>query len=223
MTDTKWKPVIVESPYAGDIAWNVGYARKAYRDCLYRGEAPFASHLNYTQDGVLNDDDPKERKMGIEAGLAIGKMFKTSVFYVDLGFSDGMRQGYKAAFQAGRETIFRHFGKGEKAVEIPHREALEIFDLRKLNQRAYRLEIPHDVAKNLKFAEVNTGEEIDVYKIIRKVQGEAIRIAAELVRLPDLTPDRGDPAYDYRQEVVSREAVVELAMQLKKLETVDDS
>ena len=42
--------VIVESPYAGDVAANVEYARAAVADCLRRGEAPFASHLLYTLD-----------------------------------------------------------------------------------------------------------------------------------------------------------------------------
>ena len=39
------KLVVVESPYAGDVETNVRYARAAIRDCLMRGEAPFASHL----------------------------------------------------------------------------------------------------------------------------------------------------------------------------------
>lgn len=46
------KLVIVESPYAGDVKTNVAYARAAIRDCLMRGEAPYASHLLYTQEGV---------------------------------------------------------------------------------------------------------------------------------------------------------------------------
>lgn len=50
--------VIVESPYAGDIEANVAYARRCLRDSLARGEAPIASHLLYTQEGVLRDDVP---------------------------------------------------------------------------------------------------------------------------------------------------------------------
>ena len=40
--------VIIESPYAGNVEENEEYARKCLRDCLMRGEAPFASHLLYT-------------------------------------------------------------------------------------------------------------------------------------------------------------------------------
>lgn len=53
--------VIVESPFAGDVEENIKYARAAVRDCLMRGEAPIASHLLYTQEGILNDDIPEER------------------------------------------------------------------------------------------------------------------------------------------------------------------
>ena len=49
--------LMLKSPYAGDIATNVDYARACLRDCLQRGEAPLASHLLYTQPDVLDDLD----------------------------------------------------------------------------------------------------------------------------------------------------------------------
>lgn len=52
---------------------------------------------------------------------------------------------------------------------------------------------------------------------LRHVNGIAIHLAARLVRLSDRTPKRGDPAYDNRPEVVDREAVVDVAMELKRL------
>lgn len=82
--------VILESPYAGNVDRNVAYARAAMADCLRRGEAPIASHLLYTQPGVLDDDIPGERALGIEAGLAWGRVADAAVFYVDLGWSTGM-------------------------------------------------------------------------------------------------------------------------------------
>ena len=54
----KMTRVIVESPYAGDIEKNMRYLRACIRDCLLRGETPYASHALYTQDGVLRDDIP---------------------------------------------------------------------------------------------------------------------------------------------------------------------
>ena len=102
--------VIVESPYAGDVDRNVAYARAAMRDCLLRGEAPYASHLLYTQPGVLDDNDPEERKLGIEAGLAWGGL-ATTVVYTDRGISPGMEQGVARAHLEGRVVEFRKLGR----------------------------------------------------------------------------------------------------------------
>ncbi len=99
--------VIVESPYAGDVEKNVDFARKCIADCLERGEAPFASHLLYTQPGVLDDTKPEERALGIEAGLAWGAKADATVVYQDLGMSDGMRQGIRRALAEGRRVELR--------------------------------------------------------------------------------------------------------------------
>lgn len=85
--------VILESPYAGDVEANEAYARRCMKDCLQRGEAPFASHLMYTQPGVLDDTDPAERALGIRAGLQWAKHADAAVVYTDRGVSDGMKLG----------------------------------------------------------------------------------------------------------------------------------
>jgi hypothetical protein len=54
--------VVLESPYAGDVDANVEYARACVRDALQRGDAPIASHLLYTQPGILRDEVPAERE-----------------------------------------------------------------------------------------------------------------------------------------------------------------
>ena len=82
--------VILESPYAGDVERNVKYARMAVRDSLSRGEAPIASHLLYTQEGILKDEIPEERQWGIDAGLAWKEVAVKHVFYIDYGYSRGM-------------------------------------------------------------------------------------------------------------------------------------
>ena len=97
--------VVLESPFAGSTeqerARNMEYLRAAMRDCLLRGEAPFASHALYTQPGVLDDDVPDERALGIEAGLSFLEAVDRSVVYVDLGVSEGMRQGIARARALG--------------------------------------------------------------------------------------------------------------------------
>jgi hypothetical protein len=93
--------VILESPYAGDVERHVEYARACVRDSLSRGEAPIASHLLYTQPGILDDNDATERQWGIEAGLAWKAVAHASVVYVDHGVSTGMKYGIRAAHAAG--------------------------------------------------------------------------------------------------------------------------
>ena len=82
--------VVIESPFAGDVARNLAYVRAAMADCLRRGEAPYASHALYTQPGVLDDDKPDDRLLGINAGFAWREKADLVAFYVDLGWSRGM-------------------------------------------------------------------------------------------------------------------------------------
>lgn len=102
--------VIIESPYAGDVERNLRYLRAALRDCLMRGESPFASHALYTQDGVLDDSVPEERALGIEAGLQWATMADRTVVYEDLGVSPGMRLGIDRAYKLGVRVEFRRLG-----------------------------------------------------------------------------------------------------------------
>ncbi len=105
------KLVILESPYAGktqaEIAANVDYARACVRHSLGNGEAPIASHLLYTQPGILNDANPSERQWGIDAGLAWRSVAQASVIYVDRGISKGMEYGIIAAHRAGLPVMVR--------------------------------------------------------------------------------------------------------------------
>lgn len=108
------KRVIVESPYAGNLVqrWlNRRYARACLADCLKRGEAPFASHLLYTQPGVLRDGDPVERQRGIEAGFAWGESAELVAVYTDRGTTRGMREGIKAAMARGLPITYRTLGR----------------------------------------------------------------------------------------------------------------
>ena len=108
--------VILESPYAGDIERNVEYARACVRDSLLRGEAPIASHLLYTQPGILRDEVPAERQMGIDAGLAWRAVAEATVVYTDLGISRGMQYGIDAANAAGLRVEMRKLGRAPVAV-----------------------------------------------------------------------------------------------------------
>lgn len=110
--------VIVESPFAGkgstpeerdhDAAENLRYARACLADCLSRGEAPFASHLLYTQPGVLDDDVPAERARGIEAGFSWRRHSSITALYVDRGVSRGMLMGKAHAIEMIHEGYAGH-------------------------------------------------------------------------------------------------------------------
>lgn len=112
--------VNIESPFAGGGEQAIAYARACMRDCISRGEAPIASHLLYTQPGVLDDTDYEERMLGIECGFAWNAHAEATVVYTDLGISHGMSLGIKAAKGAGRKLEYRTMtGWSETARSAP--------------------------------------------------------------------------------------------------------
>lgn len=102
--------VYLESPYAGDVDRNVRFARACVADCLRRGESAYASHLLFTQEGILDDDVPEERALGIEAGQAWRAACEATVVYLDLGWSSGMRAGVAHALELGQHVEYRRLG-----------------------------------------------------------------------------------------------------------------
>ena len=107
--------VELESPYKGnnykDLEENLKYARACMRDCFLRGEFPFASHLLYTQEGILDDKIPEERALGIEAGLTWTIHAEKTVVYQDRGISRGMQLAIERANKEGRPVEYRTLSK----------------------------------------------------------------------------------------------------------------
>jgi hypothetical protein len=107
------KLVVIESPYRGNTSWNteanLAYARECMRDSLSRGEAPFASHLLYTQ--VLDDAVPEDREIGIRAGQSWGRHAELTAVYADRGISEGMAAGIADAQRVGRAVETRSIRK----------------------------------------------------------------------------------------------------------------
>ena len=101
------KLVIIESPYANGIDLNAKYARAAMADCFKRGEAPFASHLLYTQPGVLRDDIKEERAKGMAAGWNWMVKADLVAVYTDLGITPGMKEGIGAAKTFAKPIEYR--------------------------------------------------------------------------------------------------------------------
>lgn len=91
--------VIIESPYraatVSDAERNKLYLQDCIRDCLRRGESPYASHQMLTD--ALDDQDDAERRIGIAAGLEWWRAASAAVFYTDLGWSEGMLKAWALA------------------------------------------------------------------------------------------------------------------------------
>lgn len=100
--------VIIESPYAGDVPTNMRYLRECIRDCIKRGETPYASHG--LLPGALDDDNPEEREAGIRAGFAWREAADATVVYTDRGISRGMRAGIEHAESIGHPVEHRSLG-----------------------------------------------------------------------------------------------------------------
>lgn len=100
-------PVMVESPYKGEVSRNMAYLARCIEDSLSKNEAPFASHGFYTF--YLDDKVPEERMVGIECGLAWGKL-SSHVFYTDYGWTTGMLLALEECKASNRAYIQRQIG-----------------------------------------------------------------------------------------------------------------
>lgn len=97
--------VVIESPFAGDVAGNLAYLNLCIADCVRRGESPYASHLMLT--GGLDDRDPVERDRGIKAGFLWRDVSEKTVVYLDRGVSTGMVLGIRDALAKNRPIELR--------------------------------------------------------------------------------------------------------------------
>lgn len=102
------KLVIIESPYAGDLEGNLSYARACMSHSLSKGEAPFASHLLYTQPGILDDTIKEERLKGMVAGFSWMTKAELVAVYIDRGITAGMKEGIKRASELKIPTEYRN-------------------------------------------------------------------------------------------------------------------
>jgi hypothetical protein len=135
-------PVVLESPYAGNVDLNVAYAKRCMLDCLQLGEAPYASHLLYTLPGLLDDTVLEERDLGMAAGFLWGDFAARTVVYTDLGLSNGMQRGIERAKVAGRPVEYRMLmdWQPSSAVQFP-RESRYAVKCAELNTLAIELEL----------------------------------------------------------------------------------
>jgi len=100
--------VIIESPYKATQGYSVEqhllYLQHCIADCIKRGESPYASHRFLT--AFLDDDTPRERAFGIEAGYAWGARADKIAVYTDFGVSS-----------PGMEAAINHYKSIGKPIE----------------------------------------------------------------------------------------------------------
>ena len=106
----KQKVVYVASRVRGSLQQNLANAKKYCRYCVLQGVVPIVPHLMYV--GALNDEDPTERKLGMDLGITIlkaGFIDELWAFTDSEGPSEGMK---KEIVIAGRLNFPVHyFGK----------------------------------------------------------------------------------------------------------------
>ena len=96
-----FRPIVyICSPYAGDVETNVQKARRYCRFAVDKGYIPIAPHLLFTQ--FLNDDNPKERQLGIFFGNAV--MSKCSEVWV---FGEYISNGMEAEIKRAKWKNYR--------------------------------------------------------------------------------------------------------------------
>ena len=102
-----FRPIVyICSPYAGDVETNVQKARRYCRFAVDKGYIPIAPHLLFTQ--FLNDDNPKERQLGIFFGNAV--MSKCSEVWV---FGEHISNGMEAEIKRAKRKNYplRYFNE----------------------------------------------------------------------------------------------------------------
>ncbi|MFP3153616.1 hypothetical protein LQZ18_04155 [Lachnospiraceae bacterium ZAX-1] len=91
------------SPYRAkndeELTRNIEYAQELQRDALLKGYAPIVPHLSLTQS--LDDNDPQERKIGIDAGLELLEICDGILVGDRYGISEGMEAEIKKAEELG--------------------------------------------------------------------------------------------------------------------------
>lgn len=125
MSPPPLKRVVIESPYRAtdvySVAQHMAYLKAAMADSIARRESPIASH-HLIPGGVLDDDSPYERMLGIQCGLVWGELADLIAVYSDLGVSPGMKQAIAHYKNLGKPIEWRTLqyqrGGSQKLQEI---------------------------------------------------------------------------------------------------------
>jgi len=142
--------VVIESPLSGNRERNKLYAYACARDCLRRGESPYASHLFFDHPELLDDVIPEERELGIKAGFAWGEAAELRAVYTDLGISGGMELGIAEAKRLTQRLEYRTLPEAElKRFEKAQDWSARLRDQALAIERAWRGREPNHVLSSM--------------------------------------------------------------------------
>lgn len=96
-----FRPIVyICSPFSGDVDGNVTAAQRYSRFAVDKGYIPIAPHLLFPQ--FLNDNDPKERQLGLFFGNAL--MSKCAEVWV---FGSSISAGMEAEIKRAKWKDYR--------------------------------------------------------------------------------------------------------------------
>lgn len=102
-----------QTVYRVELVRNIKYAQLCMLDSLSKGEAPFLSHLLYTQ--VWSEE---LRDAGIAAGLSWLRSADLHAFYTDRGMSGGMKSAIaNSPIRCVGRTLFESEGEMLEALD----------------------------------------------------------------------------------------------------------
>lgn len=94
--------VYICSPYRGDKARNIAYARELLKRALSAGTSPICPHLYLPQ--ILDDDKPEERAQALRVGRELLKYCDVVMVGARYGISEGMQAEIDLATNLGIEV-----------------------------------------------------------------------------------------------------------------------
>lgn len=106
----------IASPFAATVMVSQvehrDYLLRCLRDSITHGESPYAPHAYLPL--TLNDEEPLERVLGINCGLAWMRNADHLVLYMDYGLSPGMEGEKNVAEMLGIPIHERYIGRNSK-------------------------------------------------------------------------------------------------------------
>jgi len=109
--------ICVESPCGSSdkdiFESNRLYLKRCMRYVFDKRCKPIASHALYAFSGMLDDSNPKDRALGIKAGLELNSLADEAWFFTDYGMSPGMKKALDHWISVGKDVRILSIGRND--------------------------------------------------------------------------------------------------------------